>query len=280
MPLYLDTRGKSTLGIGVCARCGVKMSLTELRADGNSPGLRVCADDWDELDPWRLPPPPTDRITLDHPRPDIPLYPFAPIPVNANQIDGISQVFPTTTWSHVTPYVAGATTTPLNPNDLTVNLPVYQFLALNNGTSGLQPPVWPTKAGVRVVDGQVTWLCLGIFLLDGAQQAYVPPAEVLPPNSGIISTPTFLESDGGLLILAVPSMWPSGTIIPGGFYSDGGACAIAPGGTYNPAATPVFFGDITAGALFALTGDWLPVGDPQVADQLYNSGLQVYISVG
>jgi hypothetical protein len=256
------------------------MSLTELRADGNSPGLRVCADDWDELDRWRLPPPPTDRITLEYPRPDIPLYPFAPIPVNANQIDGISQVFPTTTWSHVTPYVAGATTTPLNPNDLTVDLPVYQFLALNNGTSGLQPPTWPTKAGVEVVDGQVTWLCLGIFLLDGAQQAYVPPAEVLPPNSGIISTPTFLESDGGLLILTKPTIWPLGTIIPGGFYSDGGVCAVNPPWTYNPAATPVFYGDITAAELLALTGDWLPDSDPVNLNQLYLQGLQVYISFG
>jgi hypothetical protein len=279
MPLFLDTRGKSTLGIGVCARCGCKMSLDDLMADGNSPGLRVCAADRDTLDPWRLPPKKADRITLTHPRPDLPLWPFSPIPVNANQINGITQEFPTVTWTHVTPYVAGATVTPLNPNDLTVDLPQYQFLALNKGVSGIQPPIWPTRAGVEVVDGGVTWLCLGIFLLDGIQPAYVPPAEVLPGNTGIISTPTFLESDGGVLILTKP-VWPLGTTIPGGFYSDGGVCAVNPPWTYNPAATPVFFGQITAGALFDLTGDWLPDYDPVNLNQLYLQSLQACISTG
>lgn len=80
MPLFLDTRGRSTLGIGICARCSRKMSLDELRPDPNYPGLRVCADDLDDFDPWRLPAPPADQITLEYPRPDTPLYPFEPIP--------------------------------------------------------------------------------------------------------------------------------------------------------------------------------------------------------
>ncbi|CAB4181635.1 hypothetical protein UFOVP1300_64 [uncultured Caudovirales phage] len=73
MSIWLDTRGRSTLGIAVCARCSRKMSLDELFSDPNSPGLRVCREDLDELDPYRLPPRQPDNITLPFVRPDLPL---------------------------------------------------------------------------------------------------------------------------------------------------------------------------------------------------------------
>jgi hypothetical protein len=49
------------------------MSLDELFSDPNSPGLRVCREDLDELDPYRLPPRQPDQITLPFVRPDTPL---------------------------------------------------------------------------------------------------------------------------------------------------------------------------------------------------------------
>jgi hypothetical protein len=73
MSVWLDTRGRSTLGIGLCARCSRKMSLDQLFSDPNSPGLRVCKEDLDELDPYRLPPRQPDNITLPFVRPDLPL---------------------------------------------------------------------------------------------------------------------------------------------------------------------------------------------------------------
>lgn len=73
MSIWLDTRGRSTLGIGLCARCSRKMSLDELFSDPNSPGLRVCREDLDQLDPYRLPPRQPDNITLPFVRPDTPL---------------------------------------------------------------------------------------------------------------------------------------------------------------------------------------------------------------
>jgi len=78
MPIFLDTSGKSTLGIGICGRCSRKMSLTELREDGNVPGLRVCDADWDTLDPWRLAARGPDQIALRFARPDTPLSPGTP----------------------------------------------------------------------------------------------------------------------------------------------------------------------------------------------------------
>lgn len=74
MPLYLDTRGQSTLGIGICGRCSRKMPLGELHPDPNAPGLRVCREDLDQLDPYRLAPRAPDPLVLRDPRPDVGLY--------------------------------------------------------------------------------------------------------------------------------------------------------------------------------------------------------------
>lgn len=73
MPIYLDTRGHSNLGIGICARCSQKFPLDELHSDPNSPGLMVCRADMDEFDPYRLPARDTEDISLPFVRPDVPL---------------------------------------------------------------------------------------------------------------------------------------------------------------------------------------------------------------
>lgn len=44
-----------------------------LHPDPNAPGLRVCRDDLDLLDPWRLPARPSENISLPFARPDVPL---------------------------------------------------------------------------------------------------------------------------------------------------------------------------------------------------------------
>ena len=70
MSVFLDPRGKSTFGIGICARCSRKMSLADLSSDPNSPGLYVCDADKDQFDPYRLAARQPERINLFHPRPD------------------------------------------------------------------------------------------------------------------------------------------------------------------------------------------------------------------
>lgn len=49
MGAYLNTRGKSTLAIGICGRCSRKFSLDDLYSDPNYPGLKVCRVDLAEL---------------------------------------------------------------------------------------------------------------------------------------------------------------------------------------------------------------------------------------
>lgn len=66
------------VAIGICDRCNFKYKNSELRADGNTPGLRVCESCWDTKDPWRLPPIRPDAIALKYPRPDVSLAPNAP----------------------------------------------------------------------------------------------------------------------------------------------------------------------------------------------------------
>lgn len=75
MSRYLDTRGLAQVAIAVCDRCKMKRSITELIADPNVPGLRVCRDRGcaDQFDPWRLPARKSEDISLKYPRPDTPL---------------------------------------------------------------------------------------------------------------------------------------------------------------------------------------------------------------
>lgn len=73
MPVFLDPTGKSTFGIGICARCSKKMFLEDLYDDPNAPGLKVCIDDLDDYDPYRLAARPTEEINLNYVRPDTPV---------------------------------------------------------------------------------------------------------------------------------------------------------------------------------------------------------------
>lgn len=71
MPVYLDTRGNSVLSVAICDRCSRKFAYTDLMPDPNFPGMRVCKEDRDNFDPWRLPARQTENIALRFPRPDV-----------------------------------------------------------------------------------------------------------------------------------------------------------------------------------------------------------------
>lgn len=70
MSTYIDTEGKSTYGVAICARCSRKFPTGELQADPTYPNLMVCRDDLDELDPYLLAARPPDDMTLPFVRPD------------------------------------------------------------------------------------------------------------------------------------------------------------------------------------------------------------------
>jgi hypothetical protein len=64
MPIFLDPTGKTTYGIGIFQLCSRKFFLEDLYSDPNTPGLKVCKDDLDDYDPYRLAPRQADRIDL------------------------------------------------------------------------------------------------------------------------------------------------------------------------------------------------------------------------
>lgn len=67
---YIDTRGKQYLALGICDRCKRKFPLEELWSDRNNPALKVCVQDLDEEDPWRLPARAGETVALRYARPD------------------------------------------------------------------------------------------------------------------------------------------------------------------------------------------------------------------
>ena len=83
MPVYIDTRGNSVLSVALCDRCSRKFAYVDLMPDPNFPGMRVCMEDLDNFDPWRLPARQTENIALRFPRPDISV---ATGPIGGNQI--------------------------------------------------------------------------------------------------------------------------------------------------------------------------------------------------
>lgn len=76
MPLYLDTRGRTSLAVRICDRCGFKFPIGDLRKDRNNPsgsGLWVCAKDNDTRDPYTLPARKPDPTTIPNGRADSPI---------------------------------------------------------------------------------------------------------------------------------------------------------------------------------------------------------------
>lgn len=73
MSRFIDPSGNSTYGLGICARCSLKMPLSDLAPDPNYPALMVCEKDRDDYDPYRLAPRKPDQITLPFVRPDTPI---------------------------------------------------------------------------------------------------------------------------------------------------------------------------------------------------------------
>lgn len=167
MPIWLDTRGKSRLAIGICGRCSVKFPMAELMPDPNYPGLYVCKDDLDVFDPWRLPARQSEPLLYGPVRPDVslPIGPTALVINDAPDYGNVTQLNVSAPWAPNTAYVAGAQVTSGNPvGFLEAGVIFVNFTCVVAGTSGATAPTWPTTDGVEVQDGTATWISNGIYL--------------------------------------------------------------------------------------------------------------------
>lgn len=220
MARFLDTRGRSTLGIGICGRCSIKMSLDDLYPDPNSPGLYVCQDDLDGLDRYRLPARAPDQITLDHPRPDVsltdegPTYLFGlqaldPIYQGAHLAAApITQIRQPRPWQPRTWYNVGDTVTPQNVDDQNVDLPQRWFVVLQAGLSGDVEPDWPDLTGIPVGVEQPVPPVTGDSILwdDGSEVLWDDGTSVLW-DTAPVSGDDVLWDDGSQIL------WDDGTEI-------------------------------------------------------------------
>jgi len=115
-----------------------------------------CSQDLDVLDPYRLPPPPADRLTLPFVRPDesvaLTYSGSVPVPLYTNPLFNIDRIGAARPWQKNTLYRAGDSITPLSVDLDTTPLPQNWWMCVLQGTSGATPPVWPTEPGVLLGD--------------------------------------------------------------------------------------------------------------------------------
>jgi hypothetical protein len=68
--MFLPVKTGASSSPGICGRCRTKKYLSELKSDPNVPGLRVCRDCSDSLDPYRKTPRQPENIAVQNPRLD------------------------------------------------------------------------------------------------------------------------------------------------------------------------------------------------------------------
>ncbi len=188
----------------------------------------------------------------------------------------------------------------LSPSNTTVNL-----LAINASRSFLlvfNPAFVPAQFSLgTATQGAITNLSIGpgeAFFWATAQGLAPVYAGAMTAigTFGQLSLWTWedganLYNDGGLLAVVSPPagypLAPDG-LAPGALWNNdlaatpsngGGAISIVPGVTPNPAAAPVYFGQITAANLLILGGGNLPLTNPGPGTmQLWNDGGMVAIA--
>lgn len=62
---------KGTYAIGQCQRCDFRFKLSQLRSDGQVPGLLVCNICWSKKNEAEFPIDASDATALYHPAPDL-----------------------------------------------------------------------------------------------------------------------------------------------------------------------------------------------------------------
>ena len=84
MSKFVDPTGHATFGVAICARCSRKFPLDELYDDPNAVGLKVCKDDLDDYDPYRLAARVGEDVALPFTRPDEPINELTGDPTHAS----------------------------------------------------------------------------------------------------------------------------------------------------------------------------------------------------
>lgn len=149
-----------------------------------------------------------------------------------------------------------------------------------NGANGSDYPVLDSPPSITLSGTTFTISASSTSMFLILQQAIANGILALPFQYTFIVA-NYLESNGGLLQVSANAGWPTSSVglSAGAIWNDGGVAAVVPGVTPNPAAPPVYFYSISAGALLALGGGNLPTSNPGVGStQLWNNGGSICIA--
>ena len=200
MPVYLDTRGNSVLSVAVCDRCNRKFAYVDLMPDPNFPGMRVCKEDLDNFDPWRLPARQTENIALRFPRPDV------SIAIAPNLID--TQGAPNTYVQYDNLYIEGAPYGQAGaPGNLDLN---SQYISapppLMPTIYNVSPPTGPQAGGTSVVINGANFVNVTNIKFGGVNATFA----VNTPNQIIATSPAYAIT--GLVDVSATSTYGTATL--------------------------------------------------------------------
>jgi len=200
MPIYLDTRGNSVLAVAVCDRCNRKFPYVELMPDPNFPGMRVCKDDLDKFDPWRLPARQTENIALRFPRPDVSV---ATGPIGGNQLL-TENGFQNNNSIFVTGQPAGIGT----QGDLNLDS-TYQFFPSPTIPTlyTISPSSGPKAGGTAITITGTNFVNITNVTLGGVN---VPNFNIVSPTEMTATTPAYVVT--GVVDLSVYSTFGTSTL--------------------------------------------------------------------
>ena len=200
MPVYLDTRGNSVLSVAVCDRCNRKFAYVDLMPDPNFPGMRVCKDDLDNFDPWRLPALQTENIALRFPRPDV------SVAIAPNLID--QQGAPNTNVQYDNLYIEGAPYGQAGaPGDLNLN---SQYLSapppLSPALYNITPTTGPQAGGTSVTINGSNFVNITNIKFGGVNASFT----VNSPTQIVATTPAYTLT--GLVDVSASSTYGTATL--------------------------------------------------------------------
>jgi len=200
MSVYIDTTGNSVLSVAVCDRCNRKMAYVDLFPDPNFPGMRVCKEDLDNFDPWRLPARQTENIALRFPRPDVSVA-LAP-----NLID--QQGAPNTYVQYDSLYIEGA---PYGQAGAPGNLDLAsQFIAspppLNPFLYNIGPTTGPQAGGTSVTLNGANFVNITNVKFGGTNATF----SVVTPTQITATAPAYIVT--GLVDVSVTSTYGTATL--------------------------------------------------------------------
>ncbi|GGA00535.1 hypothetical protein [Dyella caseinilytica] len=151
-----------------------------------------------------------------------------------------------------------------------------------NGANGADYAVQNYPPSITVSGKTFTITAFASPALTALIELFANGALPIPFQYNFAFVSASFTNDGGVLALSEPLNFPSNSahLPAGSIYYNGGTLGIVPGITPSPTAPAVYFNTLTPGQLQSLGGGNFPLTDPNNANQYWNNGGMIAISIG